>query len=365
MSIIQINTVSKSYDKLNQAVNQVSLTTNDGEFVVIVGPSGCGKSTLLRLVAGLERIDDGTIMIDDVCVNQLEPKQRGIAMVFQNYALYPHMTNRQNMAYSLKLMKLPKQKINERVERVAEQLQLTPYLDKKPKQLSGGQRQRVAMGRAMVREPKVFLFDEPLSNLDAKLRVQMRIQIKKLQRKLNITSLYVTHDQVEAMTMADRLVVMNNGEVQQIDTPMHVYSKPCNQFVAGFIGSPAMNFLAVTIDSEHVYIGEHLQLTNIRELTKDSTLSLEHLNSKDITMGIRPEDIEVVNSDSHSQSPDGEFVITLVEHLGNECLLYGNFAEQELSILSKAADWQEGQTLKLRFNRNKLHFFDADSGVRL
>lgn len=234
-------TTEKSYQD-TEVIHGINIDIEEGEFIVLVGPSGCGKSTLLRMVAGLESITSGEVKIDDKVVNDLEPKDRGISMVFQNYALYPHMTVYDNMAYGLKLMKMPKDEIDKRVQDVAKLLQIQDYLQRRPSKLSGGQRQRVAMGRAIVRDPKVFLFDEPLSNLDAKLRVQMRMQIKTLQQKLAVTTIYVTHDQVEAMTMADRLVVLNNGIAAQIGTPMEIYDDPKDQFVAGFIGSPAMNF---------------------------------------------------------------------------------------------------------------------------
>jgi len=242
MATITLNAVKKSYGK-TEVIHGVDLDVADGELIVIVGPSGCGKSTLLRMVAGLETITQGDISIDGRVVNALEPRERDIAMVFQNYALYPHMSVRKNLAYGLKIAKVPTDEINRRVDKAAKMLQLDEYLDRKPRQLSGGQRQRVAMGRAIVREPAAFLFDEPLSNLDAKLRVQMRMEIKALQRELGVTSLYVTHDQVEAMTMADRVVVMNDGVAEQIGPPLEVYRNPASLFVAGFIGSPPMNFI--------------------------------------------------------------------------------------------------------------------------
>src|SRR5512139_1262139 len=249
MAGVSFRNVVKKYGEL-EIIHGVTAEVADGEFVVIVGPSGCGKSTLLRMVAGLERITSGEIAIGERVVNRLEPKDRDIAMVFQNYALYPHMSVRENMAYGLKIRRMAAADIEARVKRAAEILELGPYLDRKPRALSGGQRQRVAMGRAIVREPAVFLFDEPLSNLDAKLRVQMRLEIKRLQRELGVTSIYVTHDQVEAMTLADRLIVMNAGVADQIGTPMDVYDRPASVFVAGFIGSPAMNFLAAKVGQD-------------------------------------------------------------------------------------------------------------------
>src|SRR6267378_632559 len=246
MAQVHLRDVKKSYDKL-EVIHGIDMEIADGEFIVIVGPSGCGKSTLLRMVAGLERITGGKVSIGDRVVNELEPKDRDIAMVFQNYALYPHMSVYDNMAYGLKIRGMPKDEIDRRVRKAAKTLELGTFLDRRPRQLSGGQRQRVAMGRAIVREPAVFLFDEPLSNLDAKLRVQMRLEIKRLQRELAVTSIYVTHDQVEAMTLADRLIVMNAGVADQIGTAMDVYDRPSSVFVAGFIGSPAMNFLAAKV----------------------------------------------------------------------------------------------------------------------
>ncbi len=243
MAVVELKNVSKIYSDNLKSVNDVSLTINDKEFVVLVGPSGCGKSTTLRMIAGLEEITEGQIYIDGKLVNDISPKDRNIAMVFQNYALYPHMTVYDNMAFGLKLRKFSKEEIKQRVSEAAKILGLEEYLNRKPKALSGGQRQRVAVGRAIVRKPKVFLFDEPLSNLDAKLRVQMRTEISKLHKRLDATMIYVTHDQIEAMTMGDRIVIMEGGIVNQVDTPLNLYNKPINRFVAGFIGSPAMNFI--------------------------------------------------------------------------------------------------------------------------
>ena len=250
MAQVHLRGVKKTYDNKVDVIHGIDMEISDGEFIVIVGPSGCGKSTLLRMVAGLERITGGQVAIGDRVVNELEPKDRDIAMVFQNYALYPHMTVYANMAYGLKIKGMPKDEIDQRVQKAAKILELGTFLQRLPRQLSGGQRQRVAMGRAIVREPAVFLFDEPLSNLDAKLRVQMRLEIKRLQRELGVTSIYVTHDQVEAMTLADRLIVMNAGVADQIGTPMDVYDRPASVFVAGFIGSPAMNFLAAKVGAD-------------------------------------------------------------------------------------------------------------------
>ena len=275
MADLQIDNVEKRFGK-SEVIRGVSIDIDDGEFIVIVGPSGCGKSTLLRMVAGLEGISDGEIKINGQRVNEKEPMDRDIAMVFQNYALYPHMSVKQNMAYGLKIANLSKTVIDQKVNQAAKLLQLEPYLDRKPRELSGGQRQRVAMGRAIVREPAVFLFDEPLSNLDAKLRVQMRLEIKQLQADLGVTSLYVTHDQVEAMTMADRMVVMNDGVAEQIGTPLEVYQHPQTLFAAQFIGSPAMNILPATLE------------TNSVKLENGSTLAINiaDQHSKDVMVGI-------------------------------------------------------------------------------
>src|SRR5688500_3483224 len=252
MAAVSLRDVRKSYTPELQVIHGVSMEIKDGEFIVILGPSGCGKSTLLRMVAGLETISAGEVSIGGRVVNNLEPKDRDIAMVFQNYALYPHMTVFDNMAYGLKIRGMPKSEIEAKVHKAADILELRPFLDRRPRQLSGGQRQRVAMGRAIVREPAVFLFDEPLSNLDAKLRTQMRVEIHRLQDRLGITSLYVTHDQVEAMTLADRMMVMNGGVAEQIGTPMEVYHRPASIFVAGFIGSPAMNFLPARLNAHGI-----------------------------------------------------------------------------------------------------------------
>lgn len=356
MATITLQQLSKIYDNNVRAVSDIDIDISDGEFVVIVGPSGCGKSTLLRMVAGLESISAGALLIDGERVNELEPKDRGIAMVFQNYALYPHMTNRANMGYGLKIAGMSKAEIKQRVEKVAEQLQLTPFLERKPAQLSGGQRQRVAMGRAIVREPKVFLFDEPLSNLDAKLRVEMRKQIKTLQRELNITSLYVTHDQVEAMTMADRLIVLKDGMVQQIGAPMSLYEQPQNRFVAEFIGSPAMNLIEdVSLNEAQVVIHDHLCVEKPADLDYQGQAAL----------GIRPEDITLALEQTEHSLP---FTIEMIEHLGASCLLHGRLAgsQQEMMVQSNLSQhWQEGQAVYLHFPKQRLHFFSMTDGQRI
>jgi sn-glycerol 3-phosphate transport system ATP-binding protein len=307
MTDVILEKVGKTYPNGYQAIPSIDLSIEEGEFIVLVGPSGCGKSTLLRMVAGLESITQGDLMIKGQKVNDKEPADRDIAMVFQNYALYPHMTVYANMAYGLKNRGTSKEVIKEKVNGVANMLGLEALLERKPGQLSGGQRQRVAMGRAMVRDPKVFLFDEPLSNLDAKLRVQMRIEIRQLQRKLGTTTLYVTHDQVEAMTLADRLVVLNKGKAEQIGTPMELYNKPATPFVAAFIGSPAMNLIPANLMEQGIKISDEL------------TLPLAHPYRGGVIWGIRPEHLEETNE----QNADFALRIQAVESLGAETLIHG------------------------------------------
>ncbi|VTU20333.1 sn-glycerol-3-phosphate import ATP-binding protein UgpC [Variovorax sp. PBL-H6] len=333
MAAISLRNVIKRYGhgaKANQVIHGVSADVKDGEFVVIVGPSGCGKSTLLRMVAGLEEISAGEIAIGDRVMNNIEPAQRDIAMVFQNYALYPHMSNFDNMAYGLKIAKVPKAEIKARVDKAAKILELGHLLERKPRELSGGQRQRVAMGRAIVRQPKVFLFDEPLSNLDAKLRAQTRLEIQKLHRELGITSLFVTHDQVEAMTLAQRIIVMNAGVMDQFGTPEEVYARPATTFVAGFIGSPPMNLL------KHA--------PGVRP---------------GMILGIRPEHLTL---DTDGWSVQVEYV----ELLGAERLIYGRVGDEQLVV--RADEGQPapvaGDTVKIAARQDKLHWFDAGSGKR-
>ncbi len=307
MTDVVLEKIGKTYPNGYHAIPSVDLSIEEGEFIVLVGPSGCGKSTLLRMVAGLESISDGELRIRGERMNEKEPAERDIAMVFQNYALYPHMTVYNNMAYGLKNRGVPKEQIEEKVSGVAEMLGLTELLHRKPGQLSGGQRQRVAMGRAMVRDPKVFLFDEPLSNLDAKLRVQMRVEIRQLQRKLGTTTLYVTHDQVEAMTLADRLVVLNKGRAEQIGTPMDIYNKPTTPFVAAFIGSPSMNLMDANVTEQGI------------KITETFILPFSHEHRGAIVWGIRPEHLEV----SDEQNADFALRIQAVESLGAETLIHG------------------------------------------
>jgi len=339
-----------------QVLHGIDAEISDGQFVVIVGPSGCGKSTLLRMIAGLEDITEGEIALDGRRLNDLDPADRGCAMVFQNYALYPHMTVRQNIVYPLKISGVAKEEQNRRVAEVAAILDLSQYLDRRPAQLSGGQRQRVAMGRAIIREPGVFLFDEPLSNLDAKLRVSMRIEIKRLHKRLGATSIFVTHDQVEAMTMADVLIVMNGGVVEQIGTPFEIYSEPSSTFVAGFMGAPAMNLMPSTVRRGRAVLGA----------APKAALQLpfaQLLDGQALTLGIRPEDILA----SHDPGSGGlPATVELVEELGGNRVAYCSLAEQQLAVvLPKSFNVLNGGVLYLTFPENALHGFDATSGKRL
>lgn len=352
MARVQLNGVSKRYDNGFQAIQALNLEIADGEMLVLVGPSGCGKSTLLRMIAGLESISDGDLLLDGQRVNEREPGQRDMAMVFQNYALYPHMNVFDNMAYGLKIRGMNKRDIRQQVEQVAELLELGQLLARKPRQLSGGQRQRVAMGRAIVRHPKVFLFDEPLSNLDAKLRVQMRLEIKRLQRELNTTTIYVTHDQVEAMTLADRLVVLNEGRVEQIGRPMEVYRHPASLFVAQFIGSPAMNVLPARVRGGELWLtdGQRLPLAGGYE-------------DGEVMLGLRPETLFRVDK---GQGLTVELVMQ--EALGAEILCYCRLAGTEpllVARLSAAEPLTEGEPLYLAIVPEQLHLFAVESGLRL
>ncbi|MCK6450904.1 MAG: sn-glycerol-3-phosphate import ATP-binding protein UgpC [Alphaproteobacteria bacterium] len=352
MATVELKGVRKSYGT-TRVIHGIDLEIADGELVVIVGPSGCGKSTLLRMVAGLEAITEGTIAIDGAVVNQREPKDRDIAMVFQNYALYPHMSVYDNMAYGLRNRGMAKDEIDRRVRAAAQTLELAALLDRKPRQLSGGQRQRVAMGRAIVREPKAFLFDEPLSNLDAKLRVQMRVEIKKLQRQLGVTSLYVTHDQVEAMTMADRLVVMNAGVAEQIGTPMELYARPASVFVAGFIGSPSMNFLPGRL------AGGVVGLAGGTSIPVNGAAPSA---AGEVTVGIRPEHVE-----PGAPGAPLKLKVELIERLGSESLIYGRLeGGGELTArIDGEREIATGATLALGVTTRHLHLFDRASGKRL
>ncbi|MBN1154540.1 sn-glycerol-3-phosphate ABC transporter ATP-binding protein UgpC [candidate division KSB1 bacterium] len=361
MAHVQLRNVTKIFDKNVVAVDKATVDIQDKEFVILVGPSGCGKSTTLRMIAGLEDITSGEIYIDDKLVNDVPPKDRDIAMVFQNYALYPHMTVYQNMAFGLKLRKFPKDEIDRRVNEAAEILEIKNLLHRRPKALSGGQRQRVAVGRAIVRKPKVFLFDEPLSNLDAKLRVQMRTEISKLHSRLETTMIYVTHDQMEAMTMGDRIVVMKDGLIQQIDSPLNLYNKPNNLFVAGFIGSPSMNFMEGTIkqmngrltfDEGKIQLAIPPQFEEKLKLYKDQRM----------TLGIRPENIyeaDFAHGIQKENSDTVESMVEVVEPLGNEVFLYLNTGLN--SYVARVAARKTpaiGQKISIIFNMGKAHFFD-------
>ncbi|EAR52106.1 SN-glycerol-3-phosphate ABC transporter, ATP-binding protein [Oceanicola granulosus HTCC2516] len=351
MATVELRNIKKRFGK-TEVIHGVSTEIDDGEFIVIVGPSGCGKSTLLRMVAGLESVSDGEIRIDGSRVNEREPMERDIAMVFQNYALYPHMTVRQNMGYGLKIAGTPKRQIAAKVDEAAALLQLSDYLDRRPKALSGGQRQRVAMGRAIVREPKVFLFDEPLSNLDAKLRVQMRLEIKELQERIGVTSLYVTHDQVEAMTMADRMIVMNAGRAEQIGKPLDVYERPATLFAAQFIGSPSMNVLDGRIEAGEMRLGS-------------AALGPAPAGLPDgpVKLGLRPE---------HAlPDPDSplRLRVRLSEPLGANTLLHGQLDQAEAPFTACLAGVHRtngsGEIIPLRVAPEAIHLFSPETGDRL
>ncbi len=359
MAQVTLEKVSKMFDQVT-AVRDVNLTISDKEFVVLVGPSGCGKSTTLRMVAGLEEITAGTIKIGERVVNDVPPKDRDIAMVFQNYALYPHMSVYDNMAFGLKLRKFPKQEIQQRVQEAAEILGIQELLQRKPRALSGGQRQRVAVGRAIVRKPQVFLFDEPLSNLDAKLRVAMRAELKKLHDRLQATVIYVTHDQVEAMTMGDRIVIMKDGIIQQVGAPLEVYASPQNQFVAGFIGSPAMNFIPCTVAGKDGQLCfSHPGFTLPVPAAKSKALS--SYKDKQVTMGIRPEDLH----EATPQDPAGsvfDAMVEVVEPIGHEIYLDVKIGPAEIiARVSPDTPVKVGQKIKLAATTEKLHAFDQQT----
>ncbi len=359
---VELNNIFKRYDKnVDFAVSDFNLKVEDKEFIVLVGPSGCGKSTTLRMVAGLEDITDGEIFINGNLVNDVEPKDRDIAMVFQNYALYPHMTVYDNMAFGLKIRKMPKDEIDEKVTNAANILGLSTYLKRKPSALSGGERQRVALGRAIVRDAQVFLMDEPLSNLDAKLRVAMRAEITKLHHRLETTTIYVTHDQTEAMTMADRIVIMKDGFVQQIGSPKEVYNNPVNVFVGGFIGAPAMNFFNVKIENGRI-IGEDGLNLAITE-GKLSTLLEKGYDNQEVIFGIRPEDIHTENLIKQSM-PDSlvKATVTVSELLGSETMLYSKIGDHEfIAKVGVNTAYHPDQEVELAFNINKAHFFDKET----
>ena len=363
MSEIQLEGVCKVYPNGVTAVKDFNLDVQDKEFIIFVGPSGCGKSTTLRMIAGLEDITDGTLKIDGKVMNNVEPKDRDIAMVFQNYALYPHMTVFDNMAFGLKLRKVPKDEIKRKVDEAADILGLKPYLDRKPKALSGGQRQRVAMGRAIVRNPKVFLMDEPLSNLDAKLRVQMRTEISRLHDRLGATIIYVTHDQTEAMTLGTRIVVMKDGVVQQTDTPQNLYNKPCNLFVAGFIGSPQMNFLDAKISEEAGKTFAEVGGAKL-EIPAEKAAVLKNAGylGKTVVMGIRPEHINDARLDVTENPNKITAKIRVYELLGAEVFLYFDFAGSQMTArVDPKTTAKMGDDVVFSIDINMVHFFDKDS----
>lgn len=355
MAKVVLKNIHKNYDKV-ETIKNVNLEINDKEFMVLVGPSGCGKSTILRMIAGLEDITSGEMFIGDRLVNNIVPKDRNIAMVFQNYALYPHMTVYENMAFGLKMRKVKKDEIDIKVKKASEILHITEYLTRKPKQLSGGQRQRVALGRAIVRDPQVFLMDEPLSNLDAKLRVQMRSELIKLQKDLQTTFIYVTHDQVEAMTMGDRIVILNEGIIQQVDMPDNIYNMPANMFVASFIGSPPMNFIHGKMQGNATFIAGNYQISLNEELSK--VVERNNQTDKDLVFGIRPEHFSV-NLD---EGPVLSFKSDLIEMLGSEKLLH--FSLNEDKITAKIPP-DTVMSDKLAINISKAVLFDPISTVRL
>lgn len=359
MAEVKLRNISKVYEGGNKVVHSVDLDITDKEFVVLVGPSGCGKTTTLRMIAGLEEISGGELFIDGRKVNDLPPKDRDIAMVFQNYALYPHMTVRDNMAFGLKLRKMNRDEIEERVAEAARILELEDYLDRKPKALSGGQRQRVAVGRAIVRKPKVFLFDEPLSNLDAKLRVQMRAEISRLHKQLEATMIYVTHDQVEAMTMGDRICVLNGGYVQQFDEPLNLYERPANKFVAGFIGSPSMNFLPGTITKKLNYTftgkGGAVRVEFDRNQYESK---LEKVS--EVIAGIRPESFRLWSRVDKTGLNVVEVELDLVELMGNEEYLHFNLEGVKcVARVSTGVRYKTGEKVKLEFETSRVHLFDS------
>ena len=349
MSFLDLKNVTKIYPNGTKAVHETSLSIDEGEFMVFVGPSGCGKSTLLRMVAGLEDITEGDINLDGKLINEVDPSERDVAMVFQNYALYPHMNVYNNLAYGLKNRGIDKETIEQKVNDAAKLLQISDFLQRKPSMLSGGQRQRVAMGRAIVRNPKIFLFDEPLSNLDAKLRIQMRLEIKKLQQKVGVTSIFVTHDQVEAMTLADRLAVINDGIIEQLGTPIEIYNNPKSLFVAGFIGSPQMNFLDANLNNKTLS-AENFEIKNI-----DSDYNGE------VTLGIRPEHL--------IESENGliNLKVELVEQLGSDNLVYGQLKDKKDFCYRCPGNQtiEKGINLSLHIENNKYHIFDKSTGKRV
>ncbi|HLI01370.1 MAG TPA: sn-glycerol-3-phosphate ABC transporter ATP-binding protein UgpC [Acidimicrobiales bacterium] len=381
MATITLEKVRKVYPNGFEAVHGIDLDVGDGEFMVLVGPSGCGKTTVLRMVAGLEDISDGILKIGDKIVNDLGPKERDIAMVFQNYALYPHMTVGENIGFALKLRKMPKDQIKAKVSEAAHILGLTEWIDRKPGQLSGGQRQRVAMGRAIVREPSVFLMDEPLSNLDAKLRVQMRAEVSRIQRRLDVATLYVTHDQVEAMTMGDRVAVMRSGEIQQVDTPQSLYDRPNNLFVAAFIGSPAMNLYEATLSEGAKVLHLGSQNVELPPSVQASHPKLTSFANQQIVVGLRPEHLPAANG-TGGATIEGD--VDLVEALGSELLVHfsidarkvtaeGVEEEEEqlasggagVARIDPRASVRPGQRSRFEVDVDRMQFFDPSSGLAI
>ncbi len=364
MAEVALRQVVKRFDDV-EAVRSIDLDIPDNEFVVLVGPSGCGKSTTLRMIAGLEEVTSGDIWIGGEVVNDLPPKDRDIAMVFQNYALYPHMTAFENMSFGLKLRKFPKAEIKQRVEHAARILDITELLDRRPKALSGGQRQRVAMGRAIVRNPKVFLFDEPLSNLDAKLRVQMRTEIKRVHQKVKTTTVYVTHDQVEAMTLADRVVVMHHGRIEQIGTPQELYHHPKTRFVAGFIGSPAMNFIPCRL--EHTGAGLSVRISDaiVLPVPPDRSARYQRVIGKEFILGLRPEHIaEPRNNGRVSAGGNFSAVLDVVEPMGMETMVFFTINGTEIcSRVEPSSAVAPGGKMVLHANMDHMHLIDSSTGV--
>ncbi len=368
MASLTLEHIYKKYSGGVVAVSDFCLEIADKEFIVLVGPSGCGKSTTLRMIAGLEEISEGTLKIGDTVVNDVAPKDRDIAMVFQNYALYPHMTVYENMGFALKLRKTPKEEIDKRVREAAKILDIEHLLDRKPKALSGGQRQRVALGRAIVREPKVFLMDEPLSNLDAKLRVQMRTEIGKLHKKLQTTFIYVTHDQTEAMTMGTRIIVMKDGFMQQVDSPINLYNYPCNMFVAGFIGSPQMNFIDATVvkKNDAVYLEFGKESIKLEESKAKALIEGDYVG-KEVVMGIRPEDMY---DDESFLSMSPESVVSahvdLTEVMGAETYLYLSIAGTSFTArVNPRTTAKYGDDIKIAIDAHKIHVFDKETELTI
>lgn len=370
---VRIDNLTKNYGKVN-ALDNFSLEVDSGEFMVLLGPSGCGKTTAVRCIAGLSDPSSGTIQIGDQLVNGLAPRDRDIAMVFQNYALYPHMSVYDNIAFPLKMRKESKRNIQEKVEKISKLLEISQLIHRKPKELSGGQMQRVALGRALVREPKVFLMDEPLSNLDAKMRAYMRTEIKKLQKKVGITTIYITHDQIEAMSMADRIAIMDHGLIQQVGTPQEVYSKPSNTFVAGFIGSPPMNFLECEVSRNNSHLLFEISGSLVRSESKSLKNVFDRLYRKEespakVTLGIRPRDINIGSDQLHSDLTI-ECMLSFVEMLGDDTVLEVNIGENSMKVLTSSMtidthqNLSVGQHVLIGISHEKLHFFNSQTGIR-